>query len=100
MEESKQGSHLWFGINSLRCSIRDGLGLVKLGAGSLMEVSLHYWAWRREEGRREVGETLKRLNGQSSELEVVSEGADQYKVQSSGWGLGTIGAQEEEQVWG
>lgn len=52
-----------------------------------------------------MGEALKRLNGQASELEVVSEGADQDKVQSSGWDLGTIGpylkrAQEEEQVWG
>lgn len=70
-----------------------------------MEISLYYWAWGREEGRRKVGETLKRLNGQASELEVVSEGADQDKVQSSGWDLGTIGpylkrAQEEEQVWG
>lgn len=78
---------------------------MRLGAGSLVEVRLHYQSWGREEGMRKVQETLKRLSGQASELEVVSEGAFQDKVQSCGMGLRTIQphlkwVQEEEQVRG
>lgn len=39
---------------------------------------------KRREGEREVGETFRRLSGEASELGVVSEGADQGKVQSFG----------------
>lgn len=69
---------------ALCCSIRDGLGVVRLGTGSLGESRLHYRAWGKEEGGREVGETFRRLSGNASELGVVSEGADQDKVQSFG----------------
>lgn len=49
MEESQQGSPLWFGINSLCCSIRDGgwepgggqVALQALGSGGGREVGRH-----------------------------------------------------------
>lgn len=64
------GSDPWFGINSLCCSVIVGSGL-----GAQREVRLYYRAVGRR-GKREVGETLRRLNGQASELEVVGEVAD------------------------
>lgn len=47
--------------------------MVRLRAGSPGDVRLPYKVWGREERGREGGETLRRQNGQSSELEVVSE---------------------------
>lgn len=70
------------------------VALSGMGPGSPVEVRLHYRAWEGEEGAREGG-TLKRLNGQASEMEVVHEGADQDKVQSFGWGLRTIGPSQK-----
>lgn len=83
MEESKQGSDMLFGIHSLCCSIKDRLWVVSLG----LEAGRRSQQGLRKSRRREWGNTLRRLNGQASELEAVSEGA---KTRFRVW-LGTEG---------
>lgn len=80
---------IWFGINSVHCSIREGLGVVRLGAGSPGggQAALQDGGEKGEGGGRDPG----RLNGRASELVFVSEGADQDKVQSSAWDQGPWG---------